>query len=78
MTATQLQTIRVETATPETVAPFGQHLSVHHHATKLPITFYDGKVSVYAPVSFESDDDTQLTLARVDRRAMQVLSLIHI
>ena len=72
MTATQLQTIRVETATPETVAPFGQLLSVHDGAIKLPITFYDGKVSVYAPVSFESDDDTQLTLARVDHRGMQV------
>jgi len=38
----------------------------------LPVAFYDGKVSVYAPVTFESDEETMLTLASVDRREMQV------
>ncbi len=72
MDSATIREISVEPATPESVAPFGQLLGVHDQVKPLPISFYDGKVSVYAPVEFQSDDDTVLTLAAVDRRDMQV------
>ena len=72
MTTPTIHEISVEQATPKTVAPFGQLLGIHEQAKPLPVAFYDGKVSVYAPVTFESDEETMLTLASVDRREMQV------
>ena len=72
MDSSTIRELPVEPATPESVAPFGQLLGIHDQVKPLPISFYDGKVSVYAPVEFQSDDDTVLTLAAVDRRDMQV------
>lgn len=67
-----LRELKVELATPEAIAPFGQLLGVNETTKPLPVGFYNGKVTVYAPVEFNSDADTQLTLATVDRRDMRV------
>lgn len=64
--------LKVEPATPEVLAPFGQVLGVHDQVQPLPIGFYEGKVTVYAPVQFQSDEDTLLTVATVDRRDLRV------
>ena len=72
MASTAMREVRVEAATPESVARFGQLLGVHDHVKPLPVGFYEGKVSVYAPVEFQSDEETQLHLATVNRREMQV------
>jgi len=72
MTSPTMREIPVEPATAESVAPFGQLLGVHDQVKPLPIGFYEGKVRVYAPVEFQSDEETQLTLASVDHRDMQV------
>ena len=72
MTTPTLRELKVELATPEALAPFGQLLGINETTEPLPVGFYDGKVTVYAPVQFESDADTQLTLAAVDRRELRV------
>jgi len=72
MTSPIVRELTVEPATPEALAPFGQLLGVNETTKPLPLGFYSGKVTVYAPVEFSSDDDTQLTLAAVDRREMRV------
>jgi ureidoglycolate lyase len=64
--------LKVEPATPEALAPFGQVLGVHDQVQPLPTGFYEGKVTVYAPVQFQSDEDTLLTVATVDRRDLRV------
>ena len=72
MASTAIREVRIEPATPEAVAPFGQLLGVHDHVKPLPVGFYEGKVSVYAPVEFQSDEETQLHVATVNRREMRV------
>src|SRR4030095_8387799 len=64
--------LKVEPTTPEAIAPFGQLLGVNDTVKPVPTGFYEGKVTVYLPVQFQSDADTELTLATVDRRDMRV------
>ena len=64
--------LQVEPATPVAIAPFGQLLGVNDTVKPLPTGFYGGRVTVYLPVQFQSDADTELTLATVNRRDMRV------
>lgn len=68
----RIREVKVEPATSEAVAPFGQILGITDHVKPLPTGFYEGKVTVYRPVDFQSDEETELTLATVDRREMRV------
>ncbi len=72
MASVSIRELTVEQATPESVAPFGALLGVHDAVQPLPIGFYDGKVSVYSPVEFQSDEDTELHVASVSRREPRV------
>lgn len=72
MDSATLRELPVEPATPQSVAPFGELLGLHDQVKPLPISFYEGKVTVFAPVAFQSDDDTVMGVATVDRRDMQV------
>jgi ureidoglycolate lyase len=71
----QTKTLELIRATPESVAPFGTLIDVPANASALPIAFYEGTVRVYKPAQFVSDEDTEITLASVDRRDMQVVWL---
>ena len=64
--------LAVEAATAEALAPFGNIIGVAPGATPLPTAFYEGKVRLYGMPEFLSDDDTELTVARMDRREMRV------
>ena len=59
-------------ATPESVAPFGMLIDVPADGVALPVAFYEGKVRVYKPAQFKSDEDTEITLASIDPRDMSV------
>ena len=62
----------VEEATPEAVASCGQILGRHAYAKPLPIRFYEGAVQTYRTVDFQSDEQTELSLAHVRRRPFEV------
>lgn len=59
-------------ATPEALAACGELLGRHPGAEPLPIGFYKGSVQTYRPVSFHSDEQTELSLAHVRRRPFEV------
>ena len=59
-------------ATPEAVASCGQILGRHADAKPLPLGFYGGAVQTYRTVNFQSDEQTELSLARVKRRPFEV------
>ena len=59
-------------ATPESVAAYGTLIDVPADDAALPVAFYEGTVRVYKPAAFISDEDTEITLASVDRREMSV------
>ncbi len=68
----QTQPLRTLDATPETVAPYGTLIDVPSSGPALPVAFYEGTVRVYKPGRFASDEDTEITLASIDRRPMSV------
>ena len=62
----------VKIATPDALAPYGKVLG---SGTGIPIgvsDFYEGKVAVSAPVDFESDEDTCLSLATLQPRNFEL------
>ena len=66
------RTLEVKPATPEALAPYGQVLG---SGTDTPVgvsDFYEGKVTVSAPVDFKSDEDTCLTLATLQPRTFEL------
>lgn len=69
-----MQTISLKSmaATRETVRPFGMLIDASETSETLPVAFYEGSVKVFSPGNFRSDEDTELTLARIDRRPLQV------
>jgi ureidoglycolate lyase len=71
----QTRNLELIRATPESVAPYGTLIDVPVKTSALPIAFYEGTVRVYKPALFVSDEDTEITLASVDRRDMQVVWL---
>ena len=68
----ETKTLPMIRATAESVAPYGTLIDVPAETSALPIAFYEGTVRVYKPARFVSDEDTEITLACVDRRDMQV------
>jgi ureidoglycolate lyase len=64
--------LELETATKENIAPFGALINIDAEQAAHPLAFYEGSVRFYTPVTFISDEDTQLTIASVDRRKMEV------
>ena len=67
-----VRTITVEPATRETLAPFGDIVSVDKGMAHLPSPFYDGKVRVFRPAGFTTDSDAEIAVALVDRRPLTV------
>ncbi len=59
-------------ATAEALAEFGQIVGSASGVEMTASGFYEGKVRTCNPAEFQSDDDTALTLAAIDRRPMEV------
>jgi len=70
MTATTIQRMRIEDATPENVAPFGWLLGSNVPEPGNRLHFYDGVLR--KPTRFESDEQTELTVATLRRRPLAV------
>lgn len=64
--------LRVEDAAPRTIAPFGALLGRRAAATPLGVDYYRGTVATMRPVKFECDTGTELSLATLRRRPLQV------
>jgi ureidoglycolate lyase len=68
----QTKRLKVKPATPEAVEPFGQILGPGANVTPLPLSFYGDAVTVRRPVHFQSDEQTELTLATLKVRPLEV------
>ena len=55
------------------LAPFGYLLGIPDGADLAETDFYEGSVKLLQPGPFESDDDTTLSIARIDPRANEVI-----
>lgn len=73
-TATPLKDIQlpVVSALEIDVAPFGYLLGVTDTSALTETDFYHGSVKLLKPGPFKSDDDTTLSIARIDPRANEV------
>lgn len=61
-------TLTVEPATAEAVAPYGTLIGPGSGATARTSPFYDGAVETSRPADFVSDDDTAISLCKVQPR----------
>jgi len=68
----QNKRLKVRPATPEAVEPFGQILGPSANVAPLPLSFYGDAVIVRRPVHFQSDDQTELTVATLKVRPLEV------
>ena len=66
----ETRTIKVETATPEELAPFGVVLGRNENVEPLPINLYDGTVKVRRLGKFISDETTEMPVCTVQRRPL--------
>ena len=62
----------VAAATAENLAAFGRILGANADTAPLPIDFYGGAMQVRKPVSFVSDETTELTVVTLQRRPLEV------
>ncbi len=68
----QTRDLTVEPVTAEAIAPFGELLGANLGKAPLPTAFYEGKVRLYRPEGFAAEDETEITVASIDRRPMRV------
>jgi len=68
----QRHPLRLETATPEALAPFGGWLGPREGLKSLGIDYYGGAVAVSRPVAFNCSSGTELSLASLRRRPFRV------
>jgi ureidoglycolate lyase len=66
-------TLKLETATPASLAPFGWMLGSHADIASRPLNFYPGELR--APAEFVSDEQTDLTIVRLQRRPFEIVYL---
>jgi ureidoglycolate lyase len=64
--------LKLEPATRENTAAFGQILGFDASVPPLPIDFYGGTVKVRRMVDFVSDEQTEMPVVTADRRPMEV------
>ena len=70
-TALQRRTLKAEPATPEALAPFGWMLATRPDIAGRKLNFYSGELR--APTQFVSDDQTEITIVRLDRRPLELV-----
>jgi ureidoglycolate lyase len=66
----KIKTVKVETATPEELAPFGVVLGRNENVEPLPINLYGGTVKVRRLGTFISDETTEMPVCTVQRRPL--------
>ena len=66
----EIKTVKVETATPEALAPFGVVLGRNENVKPLPINLYNGTVQVRRLGEFISDETTEIPVCTVQRRPL--------
>ena len=64
--------VRVEAATPEALAPFGRIIGRYPGLPAVPVDYYGGSVILSRPVDYECRSGTELSLASINRRPLQV------
>lgn len=64
--------LQVAPATPENIEPFGRLLSRHAGASRLDLGYYSGAVVTSRPVDFQCASATDISLASLRRRPLQV------
>lgn len=64
--------IKVEDATPESVAPFGRLLGRQPEMNVMPVSFYGDRVITSRPVDYSCDTRTELSLAMLKVRPFRV------
>lgn len=69
--APQRRILAAEPATPAALAPFGWMLATHAAIPGRRLNFYPGELR--APTAFVSDDQTELTVVRLERRELRVV-----
>jgi ureidoglycolate lyase len=68
----QVRKLEVVQATRESLRGMGELVSFEDGDVSLDTAFYEGSVRVFSPCHFISDSDTELTVARIDRRPCKV------
>jgi ureidoglycolate lyase len=68
----QIRILAPVRATATNLIEYGELIDIPRNAEALPVAFYEGSVRVFSPVTFISDDDSQLTLASIDARPFKV------
>lgn len=63
-------TLRAKPATPEALAPYGEMIAAVGEAPPQTLTFYAGVIR--KPARFVSDEDTELSVATLKRRPLEV------
>lgn len=64
--------VAVEPVTAEAIAPFGALLGPRAAVRTMGIDYYAGKVATGRQVEFQSDSPVEFSLARIDRRPLEV------
>ncbi|NBX44561.1 MAG: ureidoglycolate hydrolase [Gammaproteobacteria bacterium] len=64
--------IKVEPVTAEAIAPFGALIGPRAPVRPMNLDYYLGKVATGRQVEFKSDTPVELSLARIDRRPLEV------
>lgn len=67
-----IKTLKLQMATHEKLAPYGQILGYNEAIEPMPIDFYDGAVKVRRVADFISDDQTELPIVSVNRRPFEM------
>lgn len=71
-TALREQRLRVEAATPAGIEPFGRLLASNAGAPRMDLGYYAGAVFTSRPVDFSCDSTTDISLASLRPRPLQV------
>jgi ureidoglycolate lyase len=69
---TQIITVKVQTATPEKLAPYGTILGYDPTVAPMSIDFYDGAARVRRVAPFVSQGDIEMPIVTLQRRPLRV------
>lgn len=71
-TTPKLVPLKVQTATPEALAPYGTVLGYDPTIAPMPIDFYDGAAKVRRVAPFSARGDIEMPIVTLQRRPLQV------
>jgi len=68
----EIRILKAKPATVEALAPYGQILGYNPAVEPMPIDFYGGTAKVRRVVDFVSDEQTELPVVTLNRRALEL------